>query len=369
MKLTLPANIKHTLTIILLLYSCTQVHAQQGGVYKDTTVINFFKRAKGVIAMDGCYSIPLTGGKTMWLFGDSYMDDYDTATKSAPCLFEARNSALLQPANNWHWQNTRTLNKGEHTYLQDAAQPNNFLWPGCGYQLKDTVYVFGLNMKNVTGGLGFAKGGDDVWVKLKYPQMEVVGYSYVPGLDSIQFGLGIVHDKASGFIYIYGNKLKGLGATIYLARFKANNPAAGWQFWTGNSWADNIKQIKPITEAPSNSNNITKINNTYVLLSTEFSIQCDNGKHIYASVSNSPVGPFSEHKIIYTITDTVKGHYPFFYLPIAHPEHINDKNELLVTYSINGYEPCVANCVNNRFNPEYYRPQAIRVPVKLLTGK
>ncbi len=317
--------------------------------------------------MDGCYSIALTNGKTMWLFGDSYMDDYDAGTKTAPCLFEARNSALLQPShNNWNWAATSTLNNARNTYLQDAAQPGHFLWPGCGYQQKDTVYVFGLNMKNVTGGLGFAKAGDDVWVKIKYPEMKPVSYSYIPGLDSIQFGLGIINDTANGWIYIYGNKLKGLGATLYVARFKPANPASGWQFWNGSSWVNNVKQIRPIAEPPSNSNNVTRINNMYVLLSTQFSIQCDNGKYIYASVSSNPNGPFSAPKIIYTITDTVQGHYPFFYLPIAHPQFTNSRNELLVTYSINGYEPCVANCVNNRFNPEYYRPQAIRVPIAIL---
>jgi hypothetical protein len=357
---------KYSLLIISLV-SLTISRARQNGVYKDTAATSFFKREKGVIAMDGCYSIPLAGNKTLWLFGDSYMDDYDAATKSAPCLFEARNSALLQPVrNNWAWAGTRALNPGRNSYLEDASQPGHFIWPACGYQLKDTVYVFGLNMKNAKGGLGFAKAGDDVWVKIKYPQMQVAGYSYVPGLDSIQFGLGIITDTANGYTYIYGNKLKGLGAMVYLARFTTARPATGWQFWNGSGWANSIKQIKPIAEAPSNSNNITKINNTYVLLSTEFSIQCDNGKHIYASASSSPAGPFTAPKVIYTITDTVQGHYPFFYLPIAHPECINDRNELLVTYSINGYGPCVANCVNNRFNPEYYRPQAIRVPVEML---
>ncbi|MDQ6763804.1 MAG: hypothetical protein M3015_14410 [Bacteroidota bacterium] len=53
-------------------------------------------------------------------------------------------------------------------------------------------------------------------------------------------------------------------------------------------------------------------------------------------------------------------------MPIAHPDCINDKDELLVHYAINDYGPCIVNCINNNFNPEYYRPQAIRVPLHLL---
>lgn len=36
---------------------------------------------------------------------------------------------------------------------------------------------------------------------------------------------------------------------------------------------------------------------------------------------------------------------------------------LLITYCVNGYEPCVSNCVNGRMNPDYYRPRAIRLPI------
>jgi len=34
--------------------------------------------------------------------------------------------------------------------------------------------------------------------------------------------------------------------------------------------------------------------------------------------------------------------------------------------SINGYEPCLRNCVNGRMNPDYYRLKAIRVPLELI---
>lgn len=361
---------RYTLAMVLFFCMPPILFAQQPAVYKDTLASGFFKRTSGVVAMDGCYSLRLADGKTMWLFGDSYIDEYNAAAGTVPCLFQARNSALLQPAtHSWQPGKTRTLfslhNEGK-TYLQDTVQPSNFIWPSPGYQLIDTIYVFGLNMKNSSGGLGFAKAGDDVWIKIKYPEMQPVGFSYVAGLDSIQFGIGLIPDTVNGYAYMYGNKLKGLSGDIYVARFDLKAPAAAWLFWNGSSWTKDIRAIQPIATAPSNSNNICRINNTYIMFTTEFSIQCNNGKHIYASVSNSPTGPFSPPKAIYTITDTVQGHYPFFYLPIAHPEFINDKNELLVTYCINGYEPCLANCVNNAFNAAWYRPQAIRVPLVTL---
>ncbi len=95
------------------------------------------------------------------------------------------------------------------------------------------------------------------------------------------------------------------------------------------------------------------------------SLGCDNGRKIYASVSDSPTGPFSDKKVIYSITDTLNGHYPFFYGPLSHPEYINEKNELLIIYSINGYGDCIPACVDGKSNPEFYRVQALRVPLKI----
>ena len=338
--------------------------------YKDSIATSFFKRTKGVIAMDGGFSITLNDGKVLWLFGDSYIDHYDSITKSVPCLFQARNSALLQPsANDWNWHNTTALfdsSSNDKTFLKYKQHPDHFFWPASGYQLKDTIFIYGMNMKNVKGGLGFAKAGNDVWIKLAYPSLKIAGIKELPSMDSIQFGCGLIRNNNDGYAYIYGTKQKVISSGLYLARFPLDHPASAWNFWNGSSWSNDISEAKEITTTPSNSTTVSKVKNRYVALTAEFSLGCDQGKNIYASTSDHLEGPFSTPKIIYTINDTLQGHHPFFYLPIAHPDCINNKNELLVHYSINGYEPCIVNCRSNKFDPEYYRPQAIRVPLNLM---
>jgi predicted alpha-1,2-mannosidase len=339
-------------------------------VYKDSVATAFFKRTKGVVAMDGGFTVTLNNGKDLWLFGDSYIDHYDSITHSLPCLFQARNSALLQPsANDWNWHNTIALvdNSSNKTFLKDKQHPDHFFWPASGYQLKDTVFIYGMNMKNVKDGLGFGKAGNDVWIKLSYPSLKLLDIKELPSsTDSIQFGCGLITDNGDGYDYIYGTKQKFINADLYVARFPFDRPLNRWSFWNGSSWSENINEIKPVALSPSNSATVSKIKNKYVIFTAELSLGCDGGKNIFASTSDHVEGPFSQSKIIYTINDTLQGHYPFFYLPIAHPACINNKNELLVHYSINGYEPCIINCRDNKFNPEYYRPQAIRVPLNLL---
>ena len=336
--------------------------------YKDQQITVFFNRETGWIASDGGYSFPIGDGKVMWTYGDSFTNDYDPATQTVPCLFNVRNCAMVQPLNDWDWRHTPTLlSTSKSTFLRSNPADNHFNWPGAGFQLKDTAYVICFNLKNVTTGMGFASAGPDVLAKIKLPEMTVATYHSLQDFGGINFTLGFVKDDTDGFVYAFGQKTPSFGVNnIYVARFPESAPNANWQFWNGNGWGGSYKAAAVIGSAPSNSSNICKIKNKYLLFSSEFSLGCDGGKNIYVQVSDKLSGPFSKPKTIYTIDDTLKGHYPFFYLPIAHPEYINDKNELLLTYSINGYGNCVNTCINGRFNPNYYRPRGIRIPLKLI---
>lgn len=46
-------------------------------VYKDSEVVNFFRRTKGWVAGDGAFTVPLSNGKILWIMGDSFIDTYD----------------------------------------------------------------------------------------------------------------------------------------------------------------------------------------------------------------------------------------------------------------------------------------------------
>lgn len=337
-------------------------------VYKDGEATNFFKRTEGVIAADGAISIPLSDGRVIWLFGDSFIDHYDSVSKTVPCIFQVRNSALLQPSNNWQWQQTKILlskEPGAKGFLINKPD-STFIWPGCGFQLKDTVYIYCHTMKNVKEGLGFGKGGPPVFAKLKFPELNVVGFSELPDFYDVGFGNGFIVDSASGYVYAYGSKGKSLTGNLVLARFTINNPNTNWDVWNGKDWSKDASKSASVGKMKAVSLHITKIRNKYVAVGSDLSVGCDQGKNIYVSTSDKLTGPFKLMKKIYTLDDTVQGHYPFFYLPFAHSEFINEKDELLVTYSINGYGLCIEGCVKGRFNPEFYRIQAIRVPLKLL---
>lgn len=336
-------------------------------IYKDPQVTAFFKRETGWIAADGAYSFPLDNGKVLWTFGDSFTNDYDPKSGTVPCLFNVRSCAMLQPLNNWDWHKTETiLSPTKSSLFHSDTTTNHFNWPASGFALKDTAYVFCFNMKNVSTGMGFADGGNNAFAKIKLPEMKVTGYHILQDFNGIEFGVAFIKN-ADGFIYAYGSKGNTLGKTnAYVARFPASNPNANWAFWDGKKWSADVKTATPIAENHQAGITVSKVKNKYLMLSTALSVGCDQGKTIYAQVSDTPTGPFTTEKLLYTLDDTVNGHYPFFYLAAAHPEYINSKDELLITYCINGYGTCVPACTNNRYNPNFYRPRGIRVPLKLI---
>lgn len=356
-----------------------QATAQQKSmkVYKDQTVTDFFKRTSGWIASDGGLTVHLSDNRTLWLMGDSHIDDYDPATKTIPCLFQVRNAALLQPGNNWDWKQTKTLvgtSAGIKSLFKHTPDNNYWFWPGAGVQIKDTVYVYNSELtKTGPGTMGFAGTGKDMWAKMKFPGMEVVGYSTLPDFDGINFGCGFVKDDKTDYVYAFGGKLEPAtaGSNVYVARFPERDANAPWEFWNGSAWIKDVKQVKTIATAAI-SPNVVRVKNKYVILSTALSVACDQGKDIFASVGDSPTGPFTNIGSIYTNDDTLQGHHPFFYTVVGHPQFINKKNELLVTYCINGYAPCLDPCdgkMGNRIDPNHYRLKAIRVPLELLDIK
>ena len=339
------------------------------GIYKDPLVTGFFNRDSGWIASDGAGSIPLSDGRDLWAMDDSYINNYDTMAGTTGCLFQVRNSALVQPTGNWQWTKTATLTgsgPGIPSLFKNNSSDNYLLWPTGGYQRGDTVYVYCMNIMNSSGGLGFTSGGNDYLAKMVFPSLTVVGFDSLQSFNGITFGVGFDTAEQGNYIYTWGIQSAFIASNVVVARFPRNNPAAHWSFWNGSAWDTAIAHIAPIGTGASNGVYVAKVRNKYVLVSTEFAVSCDAGTHLYSATADSLTGPFSSQKALYTIPDNDLGHSPFWYAPFIHPEYINASNELLITYDINGYSNCEPACINNGFNPDYYRPRGLRVPLQLI---
>ncbi|HZY36108.1 MAG TPA: DUF4185 domain-containing protein [Mucilaginibacter sp.] len=342
------------------------------GTYKDTAVTNFFRRETGLIAADGGFSIPLSNGRVLWMMDDSHINDYRAADGTMGWLFQVRNAALLQPINDWKWQNTATLTGNSRvtpSYIKFTENNSEWIWPNSGFQLGDTLYVYSANITNKRGGLGFGPAGNDFLAKIKVPEMTVAGYVRLQDFNGINFGITFLKN-VDGYMYVYGNRSAGMASELFLARFPANHIAAKWAFYDGAGWSAEVTKAKSIGRGQSNGVSINRVNGKFLIVSTEFSVGCNQGNRIFLSTGDSPTGPFTPAKAIYKITDTVQNNYPFIYAAIIHPEYTNSKGEVLVTYAVNNYPGCLPDHdANYRSIPDRYRLRGIRIPWSVVMAK
>jgi hypothetical protein len=337
--------------------------------HNDAAFTAIFQQTNHWSAGDVAATIPLSDGRVLWLFGDSYIDQFEARTGTLPELFNARNAALLQSVNDL--MHPQTLchfeSKDKSLFRPPVAGNPDFwpcFWPGGGFQNGNTVYVYLTEIqKTPKGGMWGFKTVGQYWATMSFPELKVTGYQELPSFNDISFTCGFVQETQSGFTYAFGDRHHGVGSDVFVARFPTANPEGGWAFWDGKEWSANVTNAAVIARGASISVSVCKMRGKFLLVTTAFSVACDQGREIYLLTSDNVTGPFSQRKKIYTVDDTVDGHHPFFYCAELHPEFVNEEG-LLITYCINGYAPCVPTTVNGRMNPDYYRPRAIRLPLE-----
>ncbi len=298
--------------------------------YKDQNFTKLFRQTTGLIAADGAVSVPLDDGRSIWLYGDSYVDQLDTASGMLPCLFNAQNSATVMSISLPTVEQTLAGAAGSRTYFQYQPDPDNyFFWPGDGVQLGDTAYILLIKLRKVSTGFGFGGTGELYAAKIKVPEMTLVGYADLGYKNDIQYSCSAIQDD--GWVYVHGIKDNGFGRDLHVARFPAGNIYANWQYYDGSGWSTDIAQSAAIHDAFAFSFSLSKVKDKFLLLITQFSLGCDQGKKIFAFTADRPEGPFSSKQVIWEVDDLEQGYRPFFYAANAHPEYINGKDELLIT--------------------------------------
>ena len=365
------------LTIWMAGYTCL-VSGQQAS-YFDSTWTNYFRlNSGGWTAGDATLSVPLPDHRVIWLFGDSYTVNVDTITNSLPCLFQVRNCYMVQDSVNRSVFKTildTTMTGVNQTTFKIVPNDTTLLWPGHGYVRNDTVYLFTERYNSTTlAYLGC------YLVKLKFPDLHQVGIYHVHdnGANAI-YGRAVIADTASGYLYIYGNRLNWIVWEPVVARCSISNPLLPWEYYDGSGWSWSPGQAMPISSDPvSPGFSVMKQNGGYYLVTQENGyLECGLGREIYSYASPEPWGPFTGKKLLYTEESKFNGWYLLTYNAQAHP-YFTENNELLISYNVNDKVDtlvphiCPSECRHiwtDRMDADSYRPKFIRVGIDLITGE
>lgn len=299
----------------------------------------------GWAASDGVYSTELPGDRVVWLMNDTFLGPVnpdesmtepgfihgsivtggrdglpDTTitggSKKAPESIASPPDAV--DGDPWYWNVDGIFDDGKLIVFQartgktDGEPPWNFGWIGTDV----VVYKPNFAVESVTRTFGTP--------------------------DWVNWGNELV--RCGNTIYIYGQK----DGSAYVARTRSGGLLErDWQFYDGSGWSAEERDAAPIAADVGASYSVTPMNGRFVLTTTATGIFFDHT--VYVATGDSPAGPFTDRKAIYTAPEGGVGNLYAPYNVAAHPT-VSKPGELVISYNVNSGngDDLLANANNNR---------------------
>ena len=326
----------------------------------DTVFNNLIRTENGGwVGGDATYSIFLPDGRTLWLFGDSFIGTVNADSSLAPGAKMIRNCAIIQNGDSMTALYQGTFDNPDDFLLTNTPD-STWFWPEHGIiengYLKILFSEFGTGDGEPGWNFEYRKA---VVAIFSFPDLVSMGYIELPYYQQNEVMYGDRLIEENGYTYIFGRKEEGNPdwhiPYIHMARVATGGLTTGeWEFYDGEQWTTDATASLRISEHPvSQQYGVFPHQGKYVLITQQIWL----GTEIYSLTANSLEGPWENEVLLY---DTP---LPFpdmiSYNSYPHPQFDED-NELLVSYNTNGDFWEIFN------NIEIYRPRFIRVPYPLI---
>ncbi|MGO8717597.1 MAG: DUF4185 domain-containing protein [Acidobacteriaceae bacterium] len=322
---------------------------------------------------DAAYSIPLPGGRDIWIFGDTLYGEKRLVTGHAPrMVHNSLGISTCDAQGNFHLQYViRRGSQGQAESFFSPQNPNHWYWAMDGFVAKDDLWVTLLCIEHAKQAspwaMDFATCGSDLarvshldrdpqqW-SVQYFPLVPNGVKAYPSASTVVDGkyvyLFALYESGSRPLLVTRVPLKGL-----------NNPKKHLEYLAADG------QWKPGFD-PANAKQVMKTG------STELSIRYHPALKKWLAVMLDPhgfsdkvilrsaptlTGPWSEPQVIYHIPEMLPGPKrdkdTFCYAGKEHPE-FEPPGELDFTYVCNTMDvPKLAT------NTSIYYPHFIQVPM------
>lgn len=325
----------------------------------------FARDCCGVTGADGEYSVLLPDGRTVWVFGDSFLGAVNpdrSREKRKPWFI--RNSMAVQEADTLRsfyqvidgWESSLVIPPNAPKGKQ-FSEDSLWYWPGDGFIEDGKLKVFMSGFYQAKpGDWGFAWTSANIATfSLPEIKLERIDHFDYPGIQEIHWGHAVCDGDAK-HTYIYGAEDK--SKNLFVARAPKGNILAPWEFFDGNGWVKDSKQSKPMLAIQGSEQfSVFKLNDKYILVVQEGGFMTGE---IVSYYSDLPYSGWKNRKVLChtRLPDDVASTANLFaYNSLAHPQFI-ENDELLISCCINSF------IVEDVFrDASKYRPVFLRVPV------
>lgn len=355
----------------LLVFSCQQSDRKdnRADCYKDDDkavidtqmVKRLFPPGKDILTGgDGAISIQIDRTQSLWLWGDSFLGEVVNHKRADSSPFIMGNVWQLLDGKSVKTITGGTLENPESLLKTEKIDGYSaVLWPMHGFVENNIVHVFMSTIVQTGTGTW-----DFYWHSTIYYRQNLSDLSVIDKQEllsekqtDVHFGFGVTeHD---GFYYIYGSSpQKDFTATLHVTRARLiQDNLQDWEYFDGKKWVTNPKESKslhgidiPVSEQFS----VFRHHNKFILLTQ------DRFKpEIYTFIADTPEGPWSNKKHIYTIPEG-RDATLYTYNAMAHPQYACD-GKLLVSYCVNA-----KNIPNLYKDATIYQPRFFWIPMNTI---
>ncbi|MGD9977436.1 MAG: hypothetical protein AB7S54_05825 [Bacteroidales bacterium] len=292
----------------------------------------------GWCAADATISLLLPDGKTLWLFGDTFVGEKTGTFSINPYKSTMiNNSAIIEDGS------TLTAYYGgsfENPLSLIPSEGAGYFWPEHATTENDTLKIFAVRATykdNGTAGFNFQVGASYI-ASYQYPDMEHISTSKVESVTDSTFRFGACIVQSGNYTYIFGVKDTTAGGFTYplpyLARVNQSVDEP-WQFYSGSdSWSYSCNDAKPLGDRPmSESFFVYEYNNKFYLIMHEIWTVGE----LYILEADKITGPWNRatsggKEVLFAV---IRPHTnSFSYNLFAHPQ-FQDENKILISFNVN----------------------------------
>jgi len=326
----------------------------------------FIRDCCGFTGGDGTYSVLLPDGRTVWIFGDTFLGTVNpdlTRERLSPMFI--RNSFVVQDGDS-----LSTLHQVRPTHdasmvippapngQEELSEDSVWFWPGDGLIENGKLLVFMSQFTQLdTGMWGFH--WQSTWLAtFKLPDLTEEHIVEIPygKATMVHYGHAVLEEEE--FTYVYGaRKDRDKKSRAHVARYPAGNVNGVWEFYTGKEWTENPDLTRPMGKMHASEQfTVLKIKEKYVYIT-----QMDwFSRDICSFTSDTPYGPWGNKTLLYTTPIPGEDKNLITYNAIAHPQFIEEKH-ILLSYNMNSF------ALGDHFrNADIYRPRFVWVPLEII---
>lgn len=329
----------------------------------------FHRGEQGFMGADGDLSIPLGGGKSLWIFGDTLVGHRESLPLEMPrnSMGVLRTNRAGERSFQFYWHTI----KGKAKAFFSDPRPGQWLWPGTMCLVEGRLYLFLRRFQTCNAirseAFRFRYVGP-YEIRVENPQDEPFDWEIQP-LRAPNLARSILWHSGctaapDGFLYLWGGRrgIRGNGTLMARCPFEdLNRPESiRWEYYVhdskGAGWSFRTRGLIPLFPGWASEMSLFYLKKQKVYV-TVYGHHRENT--IGIQLARSMAGPWTPYRPIYRPPDTKWSRNYFCYAPKGHPELSPKGDELLITYITNSHK--VSDILQDR---RIYYPRFISLPIK-----